>query len=96
MPLAMLLIASKDTSPNLRDVNGRTPLSWAAEKGHEGFVTLLLAAEGIDANSKDGSGQTPLFYALRSGYAAIDRSLCVKGPSIVAKDKDAGLHYQMQ
>ncbi|RKL09689.1 hypothetical protein BFJ70_g16644 [Fusarium oxysporum] len=79
MSLAMLLIASKETNPNLRDVNGRTPLSWAAEKGHEGVVALLLATEGIDANSKDTSGRTPLSWAAEKGHVASIRLLLANG-----------------
>jgi ankyrin repeat protein len=30
-------------SPDLKESCSRTPLSWAAENGHEGAVTLLLA-----------------------------------------------------
>ena len=33
----------------------QTPLSWAAEKGHEAMAKLLLDKEGVDSDSKDSS-----------------------------------------
>src|SRR5579862_7123199 len=36
---------------DLRDCCGRTPLSWAALKGHEAVVKLLLTMDGVDINS---------------------------------------------
>ena len=36
-----LLVARDDVVANSKDENGRTPLSWAAEGGHEAVVKLL-------------------------------------------------------
>lgn len=51
-----------------KDGSGRTPLSHAAEGGHEAIVNLLLATEGVDMNSKDNNGRTPLSFAAKSGH----------------------------
>ena len=42
-----------------KDKDGRTPLSWAAERRYESVVKLL-PENGADINAKDESGQTPL------------------------------------
>ncbi|KAI9782389.1 MAG: hypothetical protein M1839_005262 [Geoglossum umbratile] len=63
-------------NPDLQDSYGRTPLSWAAEKGHETVVKLLLATEQVDLDSKDSSyGQTPLSWAAGDGHEAVVRLL---------------------
>jgi ankyrin repeat protein len=36
-----LLLAKDGVDPDSKSKSGRTPLSWAAEKGHEAVVRLL-------------------------------------------------------
>jgi ankyrin repeat protein len=57
----------------LRDMNGRTPLSWAAGEGHYERVKLLLGKNGIDLDSKDDLGQTSLWWATKNGHENIVR-----------------------
>lgn len=69
-----------------KDANGRTPLSWAAARGHEAVVKLLLATDGVDPNSKDNKGRTPLSWAVAEGHEAIVRLLLANG----GVDPDSG------
>ncbi|KKP07655.1 hypothetical protein THAR02_00191 [Trichoderma harzianum] len=56
------------------DGYNRTPLSWAAENGHEVVVRLLLS-KGADPKATDHSGLTPLSWATKGGHEAIVRLL---------------------
>lgn len=56
------------------DGYNRTPLSWAAENGHEAVVRLLLS-KGANPKTMDHSGLTPFSWATRNGHEAIARLL---------------------
>jgi ankyrin repeat protein len=61
---------------NPKDNNSRTPLSWAAEAGHEAVVKLLLTQTDIAADSEDMYfGQTPLSWAAARGHEAVVKLL---------------------
>ena len=52
---------------NERDFGGRTPLLWAAKKGHEVVAKIPLAQEEVDPNRPNNRGQTPLSFAVWRG-----------------------------
>jgi hypothetical protein len=56
------------------DGTGRTPLSWAAEKGHEAVVRFLLA-KGVNSQTRDYSSLTPFSWAAMGGHETIMRLL---------------------
>ncbi|SPO02849.1 uncharacterized protein DNG_05526 [Cephalotrichum gorgonifer] len=64
---------------NSRDSDGRTPLSWAVEGGHEDVVKLLLETGKVDINAKDRRGETPLSRAVSHGNMAIIELLLKTG-----------------
>ncbi len=55
----MKLLLEKAADVDSRGKNGKTPLSWASQNGHEGVVKLLLEKE-VDVDAKNDLGQTPL------------------------------------
>ncbi|GMF73802.1 ankyrin repeat-containing domain protein [Aspergillus flavus] len=52
-------------------MTGRTPLSYAAEKGFKEVVEILLSSNKVDVSSKDGQGLTPLMYAERNVHEEV-------------------------
>ena len=58
-----LFLEKSDVNPDLPDMYGQTPLSYASRSGHGGVVKLLLERGGVNPNLSDKCGQTPLSYA---------------------------------
>jgi ankyrin repeat protein len=58
-----------------KDNLGRTPLSWAAGRGHEAIVQLLLLREDVEINSTDNRGRTPLSWAAAAGHEGVVKLL---------------------
>ncbi|KAI9148801.1 ankyrin repeat [Paramyrothecium foliicola] len=60
-------------SPNSE---GRTPLSFAAEHGHETAVAAILSEDGVVINAVDSrSNRTPLSWASGNGHSAVVKLL---------------------
>ncbi|KAG4256551.1 hypothetical protein FPRO03_14015, partial [Fusarium proliferatum] len=69
------------------DSDGRTPLWWAAERGHEAVVQLLLEwSASVEAADKDG--RTPLLCAVAQGHETVVQLLLDWGANTNAVDKD--------
>jgi ankyrin repeat protein len=73
------LVSSKDVGL------GRTPLHWAAIKGHIEVVELLLA-NGAAVNAKDRHGDTPLHAAAEGGRYDAAALLLAKGAEVNMRD----------
>ena len=84
--LRVLFNNSHPTDP--RDSHGRTPLSYAAERGHEAVVMLLLARNDVDAYAWDIYGWTPLFWAAYWGHKAVVELL------VACDDVEADLRHE--
>ena len=71
-----LLFGERYVNPNSISEYGRTPLSWAAENGHEGIVALLLERKDVNPDIRDWLyGQTLLLLAVRNGHEGIVKLL---------------------
>jgi tRNA A37 threonylcarbamoyladenosine biosynthesis protein TsaE len=63
---------------NAKDKWGQTPLSWAAENGHEAVVKLLLE-KGVELETEDKyGGRTPLLWAAENRLEAVVKLLVEK------------------
>ncbi|KAH7218863.1 ankyrin repeat-containing domain protein [Fusarium oxysporum] len=69
----LLRVAGK-ANLNTKDMNGWTPLLWAARAGHEAVVRLLLDW-GARIEAADKWGRTPLLLAAEFGHEAVVRLL---------------------
>lgn len=85
--LAYILEDNIEADP--KDSEGRTPLSWAAEDGHEEAVKLLLARDDIDADSKSFANRTPLSYAADRGHQNVVQ-LLLSQHDVAADTRDTG------
>ena len=82
---ALITLLTIGQDPNLRDTYSRTPLSWAAESGHEAVIRLLLE-NGAELESRDRNGRTPLSWAAESGHEAVIRLLLENGAELESRD----------
>jgi ankyrin repeat protein len=76
-----LLLETGNVDVDCKDPEyGKTPLSWAAEEGHEAVVKLLLETEKVDVDSQDSKyGRTPLSWAAERGHEAVVKLLLDTG-----------------
>jgi ankyrin repeat protein len=85
---AVHALLSSGYGPDLKGTYGRTPLSWAAAKGHEAIVKYLLATGAVEVNLKDTTeyGQTPLLLAAANGHQTVVKLLLENGAELESKD----------
>ncbi len=76
--------------PDFKDSYGRTPLLWAAERGHANVVKLLLE-QGAELNPVDSEcGQTPLSWAAENVHHVVVQLLLEAGADIDARGEGYG------
>ena len=64
-------LLDEEMDVNATDIQGETPLHWAAAKGHEDVVKVLLRNGSIKPDVKSVVGRTPLSLAAESGHSAV-------------------------
>jgi len=74
-----MLLGRVDVDLNAADEDGQTPLSAAAQSGHEGVVSILLERNDLDPDKPDKYGQTPLWRAAKNGHETILKLLRSRG-----------------
>ena len=67
----------KDLNHDRADTKyGRTPLSWAAQGGHEQVVKILLERKDVNPDRADTKyGRTPLLWAAKGGHEGVVKIL---------------------
>ena len=79
-------LSASTSTIDLADSEGRTPLSWAAERGNALAVETLLRY-GANLSSRSITGMTPLHYAAKAPDSACLEILLDNGASVAAKNK---------
>ena len=74
-PQLVKMVRGRYVNPNRLDVYGQTPLTLAAEAGHEGVVRLLLGRKDVNPDTPDNGGQTPLSWAAMKGHDGVVKLL---------------------
>ncbi|KAI1076584.1 hypothetical protein F5B20DRAFT_584241 [Whalleya microplaca] len=59
-----MLLATREVDPNSKDIRGRTPLSYAAQRHSSNAIQMLLLTEKVDPDSRDNDGMSPLSDAM--------------------------------
>lgn len=74
-----------------RDLSHRTPLSYAAERGHCRIIRLLLDTAQVEVSpSHRQPGRSPLAWAAASGHTAVVALLLDKGADVEGMDYSYG------
>ncbi|KAJ5072233.1 ankyrin repeat protein [Anaeramoeba ignava] len=86
---------------NISDIDKKTPLHEAVERGHFDFISDLFAArtqKSININAVDNLGRTPLMYAIEIGDLNIVSLLINKNAdlNILDNERNSALHYAIR
>ncbi|XP_069670726.1 uncharacterized protein [Periplaneta americana] len=89
LPLSERTSAFTTTKERLeiKDSYNRTPLSWAAQKGHLETVRLLIK-KGADVNTNDAWKRTPLHFAISGSHVNVVQFLIESGADVNAYDDE--------
>ena len=88
--IVTFLVEAEGCETNQADCTGRTPLIWAALKGHERVVTILLGRGDVDPGKPDKDGQAPLWWAASNGHEEVVKILLGRGDVNPNKPNESG------
>lgn len=80
-------LLSNGLNPSEADMDGRTGLHVAAERGGHLLTKVLLQA-GADPSARDSHGFTPLLEAVRRGHVSVAREIFEAGGRLGLHDED--------
>ncbi len=80
--------------PNAPDKNGKTPLEWALERGHDGAVATLLARRA-DATFVDQGGNTLIHRLTGTGKLGLAALFFGAGVPLDARNNDGKTAYDL-
>jgi hypothetical protein len=89
-PLQLILQKAEQTNtdPDVKDIDGRTPLFRASYNGHDAIVKLLISENVVLASVDIALGLTPLLGAAMKGHDGVMKLLLPKDKTL-SKSKDA-------
>jgi ankyrin repeat protein len=73
------LVSLEQTNLAVRDEDGLTPLSHAAQQGNEEIIRVLLGKPGVEVDDRDNAGITPLGHAAKKGHLGAAELLLDEG-----------------
>ncbi|KUL89517.1 hypothetical protein ZTR_04434 [Talaromyces verruculosus] len=76
--------------PGIRDAEGRTALSYAAERGTLEIVRIFLSDQLIDPDSRDNKNRSPLSYAAQYGTLEMVESFLARSSRVDADSLCSG------
>ena len=76
-------LVEKGADPNIKDLNERLPLHYAAMGGHYNCINYFLSRDTSNINAHDRNGMTPLLCSVGKSHVASSKLLIEHGASIL-------------
>ncbi|MDR1590504.1 MAG: ankyrin repeat domain-containing protein [Puniceicoccales bacterium] len=92
---AVRILINRGAAMDVQDIDGGTPLHWAAVNGHLKVARFLIEEKGAAIDVQDSMGMRPLHWAALWGRLAVVRFLIANGAAVNALNNISWtpLHY---